>query len=52
MEYPRYVVAICYYEDIVVVESSGRSLVHPAPENIKLVNYKDIVIATVILIEI
>ena len=52
MEYPRYIVAICYYEDTVVVVSSGKSLVHPALENIKLVNYEDRVIATVILIKI
>ena len=35
-----------------VVVSSGRSLVRPALENIKLVNYEDIVIVTVVLIEI
>ena len=52
MEYLRYIVAICYYEDTVVVVSSERSLVRPALENIKLVNYKDRIIATVILIKI
>ena len=35
-----------------VVESSGRSLVHPALENVKLVNYEDRVIVTIVLIKI
>ena len=35
-----------------VVVSSKKSLVHPALENVKLVNYKDRVIVTVVLIEI
>ena len=33
-----------------VVVSSGRSLVRPALENTKLVNYEDRVIVTVVLI--
>ena len=36
----------------IVVLSSGRSLVRPALENIKLVNYKDRVIVAVALIKI
>ena len=35
-----------------VVVSSGRSLVRPALENIKLMNYEDRVIVTAVLIEI
>ena len=35
-----------------MVVSSGRSLVRPALDNIKLVNYEDRVIVTVVLIEI
>ena len=36
----------------IVVVSSGRNLVCPAVENIKLVTYEDRVIVTVVLIEI
>ena len=35
-----------------MIVSSGRSLVRPAPENIKLVKYEDRVIVTAVLIEI
>ena len=35
-----------------MVVSSGRNLVRPALENIKLVNYKDKVIETVVIIKI
>ena len=35
-----------------VVVSSGKSLVRPTLENVKLVNYEDRVIVTVVLIEI
>ena len=35
-----------------MVVSGGRSLVHPALDNIKLVNYENRVIVTVVLIEI
>ena len=34
------------------IVSSGRSLMRPALENVKLVKYKDRVIVTVVLIEI
>ena len=53
-EYWRYIVIICYYEDRDCKNgcSSGKSLAHLALENIKLVNYEDRVIATVILAEI
>ena len=36
----------------IVVLSSGRNLVHPALENLKLVNHKDRVIVAVALIKI
>ena len=35
-----------------MIVNSGMSLVGPALENIKLVNYKDRIIVTVVLIEI
>ena len=46
MEYLCYIVVIFCTKKVVV--SSERSLVHPALENIKLVNYDDRTIVTIV----
>ena len=49
MEYTRNVFEICcYYEESGV--GSGRSLLRPAIQNLKLVNYENRVIVTLVLI--